>query len=136
MSFTTNLISNKNRIKTYLYQKKLFLFVTCNALQGGGNYLFQLQSCFIYCWKALKKCNLMMLFALSYFDTGCLKKVKTGPQTVIHITQQPDQILKKAPSFCHCLGVSKIILAPCFIYSAIYSWCRFRAFFGKIVFCI
>ena len=30
----------KNRIKTYLYQKKLFLFVTCNALQGGGNYLF------------------------------------------------------------------------------------------------
>ena len=44
------------------------------------------------------KCNPMVLFGFSYYDTGYLKKVKTEekigflrPQLVIHITQQPGQ---------------------------------------------
>ena len=40
----------------------------------GGVIFFSYKACFIYSWKALEKCNPMVLFALSYFDTGCLKK--------------------------------------------------------------
>ena len=54
-------------------------------------------------WKALEKCNPMVLFELSYFDTGCLKKSKKKKKIWFlkasashpHNYKQPDQTFKK-----------------------------------------
>ena len=59
-------------------------------------YTFKLQKYFTFLSQALEKCNPMALFKLSYFDTGCLKKVKTEEKIQFpHNYKQHDQILKQ-----------------------------------------